>query len=244
MTTQHEAKNSTIEARIAALNAARDDARLNSHLFSVETWHSWRDLEQQIATKLEDVQHRLARDGSRALEVAAARTEELIKALDQLLHSNSHQAAHTIMSPNVRTCSPGDSLACAASIMWEGDCGVVPVVDEEGKVVGMITDRDICMAAYFGDRPLSTSVVGDSMSRAVHRCSPHDTVQRVAEIMSQHQIRRVPVTAPDGTLLGIISVADLARNMNALPSEHPARGQLLPTLGAVSTRRADPTQSG
>jgi Mg/Co/Ni transporter MgtE len=60
-----------------------------------------------------------------------------------------------LMTTAVRSCTTGDNLQRAAQIMWESDCGVVPVVDRDGRLVGMITDRDICMAAYTQGKPLS-----------------------------------------------------------------------------------------
>ena len=57
-----------------------------------------------------------------------------------------------LMTSRVRTCRPSTSLADVVSEMWEGDCGVLPVVNDEGRVIGMITDRDICIALATRDR--------------------------------------------------------------------------------------------
>src|SRR4051812_38042425 len=72
-----------------------------------------------------------------------------------------------LMTRDVATCGPGDSLARAAKIMWDRDCGVVPVLDPKGHVIAMLTDRDICMAAWSKGAPLSDLRVGDAASRSL-----------------------------------------------------------------------------
>src|SRR5215472_13332338 len=75
-----------------------------------------------------------------------------------------------VMKHDVMACHPNDSLNRAAQLMWENACGCVPVVDEVGKPVGLITDRDICMAAYTQGRPLDAITVDASMARNVISC--------------------------------------------------------------------------
>jgi CBS domain-containing protein len=115
-----------------------------------------------------------------------------------------------IMVRNPHTCSPDDSLNTAAELMWEHDCGCLPVVDANSKVVGMITDRDICMAAYTQGVPLGASTVATAMSRDVCACTPADSVDEAEEAMEERQVRRIPVVDAAGVLLGIVSLADLA----------------------------------
>lgn len=109
------------------------------------------------------------------------------------------------------TCGPNDSCHDAAGLMWEHDCGVLPVIDADGHVCGMITDRDICMAAYLRSMPLHAMPVGDVMSRDVFVCRPGDPVGVAEKIMSQCQIRRLPVVDPAGQVVGVLSLNDLAR---------------------------------
>lgn len=115
------------------------------------------------------------------------------------------------MTRNAWTCSEGDSLAEAARIMWENDCGCVPVVDLEARLVGMITDRDVCMAAYTQGGGLSSISVGSAMAKQVYSCGPKDTVQHAQKKMVEHRIRRIPVVDEAGRLLGVLSVSDLTR---------------------------------
>lgn len=117
-----------------------------------------------------------------------------------------------LMTKEVRACEPHDSLAVAAHMMWDADCGAVPVVSGEGRrVVGMITDRDICMAGYFQGRPLDQIPVESVMSQSVHACHPADELAEAEVTMRSARVRRLPVVDDSGQLLGMLSLADLAR---------------------------------
>ena len=118
-----------------------------------------------------------------------------------------------LMTKAVVCCTPGDTLNDAARIMWERDCGVVPVIGTDGsqRVIGMLTDRDICMAAYTQGQPLSRIRVRDVMSRGVQSCRPGQDVADVEGAMRDAQLHRLPVVDDAGQLLGVISLADIAR---------------------------------
>jgi CBS-domain-containing membrane protein len=96
--------------------------------------------------------------------------------------------------------------------MWENDCGVVPVVDGDGRVAGMITDRDVCMAAYTQGRTLGRIPVSDVMATQVHGVRETDSLEVVETLMRRERVRRVPVLDGDGRLKGILSLNDLARH--------------------------------
>lgn len=126
-----------------------------------------------------------------------------------------------VMSRNVVRCALGDSLEQAAKLMWEGDCGCLPVVDDTGEVVGMITDRDVCMAAYTRGIRLSEAKVGSVISGDVYSTHPEQDIDKVEATMAARQIRRMPVIEM-GALVGIVTVGDLARYAEA----HPVKGAL------------------
>ena len=115
-----------------------------------------------------------------------------------------------LMSTDLKTCSPEDSLHTAAQLLWNHDVGAVPVV-AGGRVVGMITDRDICMAAYHQGRPLHEIQVATSMAKQLRTCGPEDMIEDAMRIMSEHQLRRLPVVDAQGRLKGLLSINDLAR---------------------------------
>src|SRR3569832_1526531 len=124
-----------------------------------------------------------------------------------------------IMSKPVAVCQLNDSLDQAARLMWEDDCGAGPVVDSAGRAVAMLTDRDICMAAYTQGKPLRDVSVRTAMSQSLHTCSPEASLESVEQQMMQHQIRRIPVVDSEGRPVGILSLNDLARAAN---KQHPA----------------------
>lgn len=117
-----------------------------------------------------------------------------------------------LMTRGVRTVGPGDTMNRAAQIMWENDCGVVPVVDGDGKVTNMVTDRDICMAAYMQGKPLAAMPVSLAASRVVVSVREHEHLSAAEHLMQQHQIRRIPVVDANGLLCGMLSLADIARS--------------------------------
>ncbi len=132
-----------------------------------------------------------------------------------------------LMSRNVKTCFPHDTLEIAARSMWENDCGVLPVVDLEGRPVGMITDRDICIAGYTQGVPLWEIPVSVAASKTLFSVRPTDSVQAAAEIMRTRQVRRLPVTDGEGKLVGLLSLNDLAvhsgHRAEDLPGDEIAR---------------------
>jgi CBS domain-containing protein len=118
-----------------------------------------------------------------------------------------------VMTKDVATCVPEQSVNDAARIMWERDCGVVPVVlsREDRSIVGVITDRDICIAAYTKGRPLEQIAIGEVMATKVASCATGDDVSAAEEIMRSSQVHRLPVLDDGGALAGIVSLSDLAR---------------------------------
>lgn len=116
-----------------------------------------------------------------------------------------------LMTRGAETCSTHDSLARAAQIMWERDCGCVPVLDHQRRLMGMLTDRDLCMAAYTQGRPLQEISAAQVMTQNLKTASPSDSIEAIETLMQVHQLRRLPVVAADGALVGMITLSDLAR---------------------------------
>ncbi|AEV18585.1 CBS domain protein [Geobacillus thermoleovorans CCB_US3_UF5] len=119
------------------------------------------------------------------------------------------QTVRDVMSTDVQYCTPLDNLYEAAVKMRDFNVGAIPIVDD-GRLVGMITDRDIVVRGMAEKRPGSTAVT-EVMSRDLVTLSPDDSVQKAADMMARHQIRRLPVVE-NGRLVGIISLGDLATN--------------------------------
>jgi CBS domain-containing protein len=112
-----------------------------------------------------------------------------------------------VMTPNPKTVSPNDPIQQAARIMRDEDTGVVPVV-ENGRPVGMVTDRDIVIRAV-ADGSQTTRPVRDIVTGTVIAARPDMSTREASELMSEHQIRRLPVVEND-RLVGIVSLGDIA----------------------------------
>lgn len=113
-----------------------------------------------------------------------------------------------LMTPDPVTCLPTTNLAQAAALMLQGDCGILPVV-ENGKIRGVVTDRDLFIALGTRDQRASSVTVADVMRGPLFSCNPDDDVDAVLALMKAHAIRRVPVEGFGGTVLGIVSMNDL-----------------------------------
>jgi len=118
--------------------------------------------------------------------------------------------AQDLMTSPAVTCHVNDPLYVAAQKMWDHDCGALVVVNDEGRVTGMITDRDICMAAYTQARRLDELLVNGAMAKHVITVGPNRPVSEVEQLMATHRIRRIPVVDDNETLQGLISLNDLA----------------------------------
>lgn len=150
-----------------------------------------------------------------------------------------------LMTKQVRTVRPYDRLNTAAQLMWDHDCGCAPVVNDAGEAIALVTDRDICMAAYTRNQPLSELAVSDAMSETVHACAPTDSIENAQRIMQQRQVRRLPVVDSFGQLVGILSLTDLARAVGSESRKEGAGlGAIEATLAAVGRPRARTEQRG
>jgi CBS domain-containing protein len=117
--------------------------------------------------------------------------------------------AENIMTRNVCTCRPETSLAQVAALMWDHDCGVMPVVDDMNRIMGMITDRDIAIAAATKDRRATEINAGEVMSGNVYACARDEDVKSALKTMRRERVRRLPVISHDGKLAGILSLSDI-----------------------------------
>jgi CBS domain-containing protein len=111
----------------------------------------------------------------------------------------------------VHTCSPWQDLGAAAYEMWTGDCGGLPVVDHDGRPVGWITDRDICMAITMRGKRASEITVESVMSAPVVSCEIGESVSEALGLFADKRIRRLAIVDEEGRLTGVLSIADLLR---------------------------------
>ena len=149
-----------------------------------------------------------------------------------------------VMTKQVRTCTSDVTLDTAARTMHRHNCGVLPVVDHLGKgiVVGMITDRDICMALAQTNRPASDILVTEMLSPQLHGCMAGDDLSEALKTMARHQVQRLPVITEQSHLEGILSIDDIVLRALEAPDEtgRPSPEEILKTLRAIIALRVQP----
>jgi len=115
-----------------------------------------------------------------------------------------------VMTPDVRCCTPQTDLETVAMEMWNGDCGSIPVMNEEGIPVGMITDRDIAMAGALQHKALRDITASEVINgHDVQCCKAEDTIDAALQAMTDRHVRRLPVIDDSGCLQGILSMDDV-----------------------------------
>jgi len=154
--------------------------------------------------------------------------------------------ASEVMKQPVHTCSIDASLEQVARVMWERDCGCVPLVDGDGRAIAMITDRDVAMAAYLQGKPLHEIAARTAASHSLATVRANATLEAVESRMRDCQVRRVPVIDDDERVVGIVTLNDIAvhaapggRRIGALSAESISR-----TLQAIcEPRGSEPLSS-
>lgn len=146
-----------------------------------------------------------------------------------------------LMSTDVKSCTRETDLATVARMMWDGDCGIIPVVDDQRHVAGVITDRDICIAAATRSLDPARIRVGDAMTRDVSTCSEDADARSALQALKEHRVRRLPVVNRQDRLVGVLSMSDLVRRADYRQGTGVPGEELLETLRVIS---AHPTPVG
>lgn len=129
--------------------------------------------------------------------------------------------AHEVMTRGVVKVHPWDTVERAARLMGECDCGVLPVATEQGRLVGMVTDRDIAVRIAGRGADARRARVDECMTDEAFACHADDSIINCMRTMSRHQVRRVPIVDDRERVIGIVSQSDLARHAGT----HPGRGE-------------------
>jgi len=137
-----------------------------------------------------------------------------------------------IMTKDVCSCSPGMNAATAAELMWSRNCGSLPIVEDGGRVVGIVTDRDLFLSLGTSNRRPSELPLGEIMNKDLALCNPGSDVRDALKTMAQRQLRRLPVVDQAGNLQGILSLADIA-----LRTDDEQSMDVLNVVRAVCDRR-------
>ncbi len=145
------------------------------------------------------------------------------------------------MTRPVQYCAPETNLAAAAKEMWDSDCGILPVVNHEGEVEGVVTDRDICMAVATKNRVASEISVWETSAGQLYACSPEDYIHHAMKIMQECKVRRLPVMNENRVLQGMISLNDIILNVTGKKGKKvtdPTIEDVFQCLRAISEHRA------
>jgi CBS domain-containing protein len=140
------------------------------------------------------------------------------------------ERVHEVMSQRVASVHPGDPVTYAARVMRDEDCGALPVVDRSGRIVGMVTDRDIACRVVADGEDLRHARVGDCMTDEVFACHFDSPIHECMGMMAHHQVRRVPVVDDYNRVVGIVSQGDLALHA----ARHASSGERRAVADVVS----------
>ena len=137
-------------------------------------------------------------------------------------------------------CQPETNLASATELMWNADCGFLPVESAEGKVIGVITDRDICVALGTRNRPAGEVTVAEVLTGKLYSCAPDDDIHMALQTLKEAAVRRLPVISHNGTLVGVLSMDDIL--LRAQPSslgKEPelSSDEVIRTFRSITQRR-------
>lgn len=143
-----------------------------------------------------------------------------------------------IMTAPAICCSESDTLEVAARLMWEHDCGAIPVVDSDGRLSGMLTDRDICMACYTRNKPPSEIGVAGTMTKPVAACHPEDALERLESQLAENQVRRAPVIDTAHRPIGVVSLNGIALHAAEMGNQDQLDHQVVRTIAAICRPRS------
>ena len=142
-----------------------------------------------------------------------------------------------LMTTNAVSCRPDTNLAAVGALMWEHDCGLIPVVDDTERVSGVITDRDICIALSTRDKQPSRITAREITTAPAFVCSPDDDIQAALITMSRERLHRLPVVNRDRGLVGILSINDVVSHAEKSLGKRPGISyeDVVQTLQAICT---------
>jgi CBS domain-containing protein len=147
-----------------------------------------------------------------------------------------------IMTSNPQVCGPETSLATAAMLMWDNDCGILPVVDDNKKVVGMVTDRDICIGAATIRQDIAFVPVSAVITGKVFSCHPDDDIKAALKTMQEGRVRRLPVIDENGALQGLLSLNDVVLSARGDKKADVTYADVMTTFKAICNHINQPLQ--
>jgi CBS domain-containing protein len=233
---------STPDTEVSEFESIREELRGRLRLASKEAQRQWEGIEERLI----ELERSLEQQGGSVRETASDVAVSVARVFRDFMLRHlpdmgpTRAPVHDAMRTRVYVCAPEDTLARAAQLMWEKDLGCLPVCGPGRKVVAMLTDRDISMAAFMQWKHLSEVLVESAMSKGARTCSPDDELGRAEDIMRESQVRRLPVVDDQGVLVGLLSLGDVARYVrqhSPRANGSLAQQRLAETLAAICEPR-------
>lgn len=241
MSRPHRRPQSSPDLEGSELESLLSELRSRLQLASKEAQRQWELMEERLLDlERSDAQRGGVREAASDVAVSVARVFRDLVQRHAPDTGFFRAPVHDAMRTRVHICSPEDTLARAAQVMWEKDLGCLPVCGPGRRPLAMLTDRDISMAAFMQWKHLAEVSVESAMSRSIFTCSPDDELARAEEIMRENQVRRLPVVDEQGVLVGLLSLGDVARYVHQRSSYSngtPAQQRLAETLAAICEPR-------
>jgi len=132
-------------------------------------------------------------------------------------------------------CGSETNLGAATEMLWSRNCGMLPIVNAQQKVIGVITDRDLCIALGTRNQLAGQIAVGDVMTGTVYSCRPEDDIHAALDTMARNRVRRLPVISKEGHLEGILSMDNVVQHADAAGTGNTA--ELAPRDIVVTLQR-------
>lgn len=235
--TMKENMKDRLQDRIEELRSLRDTIRVDLHLASMELRDEWKGLEGKLPDPASAAEQIREVTGE-ALDRLAA---QLRGFRARLREGGKAEQVGQLMTKEVVTCAPSDSLARAVTLMFDRDIGWLPAVDAAGKVCGVITDRDAAIAAATRGQRMDEIRVDSVMTRELAACPPEAPPQEALALLRSRRLHRLAVVTADGALAGVVTINDLARARAArLDGATAAAGpaEIVLSLAAISAPSA------
>jgi len=141
-----------------------------------------------------------------------------------------------VMMRTPASCKPETNLGAAVETLWNRNCGFLPVVDEQGRVNAVITDRDICIALGTRNKLAGEITVGEVARKRVYSCEPNDDVHLALATMQEMGVRRLPVVNWEGKLQGVLSMDDIILKIQGERFAEYSSGDVVGALKAIYAR--------
>jgi len=197
-----------LQERLTELKALRDEIRVDLHLAGMGLRDEWKDLESRVPDRKRTA-GQIKGATSKTLDKLAG---ELRQFQARLRKGGTHDhRVFQLMSRRLTTCAPSDSLAVALTAMWQRDVGFLPVVGNDGTLVGVLTDRDAAVAACTRGKRMDEVPVEEVMTRNVIACAETHDLSQALGLMRERRVRRLPVLDTQGKLAGVFTLSDAAR---------------------------------